>query len=711
MRKILFGLVPLLFICNVCSNADNYELAYQNIIVDTNVGVPLSLLENDSIYPIQITKIGDFVQTIDNLLVSKSYYRFLLSHAVRKYKKDGNIESLNSSCKMIKGKQNKTILSKLCNKKIIFSYQKTKNKIKQIKDYFQSIGFLDVKVLAHIVKNKKNKVVSLEYFVKTGSQYTIEHIHFLCDSRKLSRLVKKNYISSIKPGHNINYEELNEERNLLLNFLCSKDYFHIAAGQLKFNLCKNQIKKTVDIYVQILVPHDIEPQKIKYNTININYVYKNKNYISSINANKFIKPRIVQKAVNIRPGNYYSPQQEERFYNYFHNSDIFNFVSFQKRRINNTLDASLILSLKPKMSFSVYCNFLFSSEDIRNSIEASLKVMNIFHTLDVLDIKASASFTIYNFYQGFVFKDLVCNCNPLLYYPFSHIFNSTNILTTIGCVFNVCRSESTKKQQTQYLVQLLHWQYQIFISNIFSIFTKLVPFEVIMYKKTKERFINPNVNFIFNVNNRKSFLFNLNLETGLNRHKVINPYFKFLFDVVPTIHISNSMYIALRLKYGAILRTDPKISENILFKIGGPNTLRGWEEDTVGPGSAIIFPKKNRVGDMLILLNLETVHKINKHCSVNWFFLDVGNIFNLICLYDPSYEDDGDKVFCWRDFWRKFYIDAGCGIRFNWNFFVVRLDIAFIVFDPTKAPNLGERYFPLTPNFSFVLGLPFDNVI
>ena len=711
MRKRLLYKLCILSLCNVSNKPDNYELIYQNIIVDKNVGAPLWLLENESIYPIQIAKIGDYVQDINNLLVPDSYYRFLLSHAAQKYQKDNNLNNFKTSVNAIIQKKNKKILSKLCNKKITFSHKKVKKKIKQIRNYFESIGFLDVKVRAHIVKNHLKKIVSLEYFVKTGDKYKIGDVHFICDSKKLLHVVNKNYIHSLTSGRYVNYEDLKTEQSLLYKFLCNENYWHIGIEKLKFNLCKNKNKKTVDIYIEILASNDIMAQKIKYNTINVHYHYKNKNYISTIKDSQFIKPHILQKAVDIKPGDYYSLQKEEKLYNYFHSIDVFDLVSFQKQQQNNQLDTSLILSLKPKMSISCYNNIIIQYEDVKNSTEVSVKTINLFHTLDVLDIKTSTSFIIYNFQQGLLFKDVTINATPLFYYPFSYIFNSTKISTTIGCMVNICMAPSEKKQRIQYLIQILNWQYQISLSNIFSIYTKIAPCEIIKYKITGEKFINPNVSLTFKIHYKQSFLMSFNCESGLNFKQIINPYLKFIIETIPTIYLSRCTHISIRCQVGTILRRQPHISENILFNIGGVKTLRGWNEGAVGPGDALLVHKKDRLGDMLILLNIENIYKINNYCSINYFFFDIGNIFKLICLYPESYEEDIEKVFVWRNFWKKLHANIGCGIRLNWNSFVVRFDIAFVVYDPTKYPKLGEKYLSFTPNLNLAFGLPFSNVV
>ena len=714
MKKVLLYILYFLSVYSVFSKTDDFELAYQNIIVDSNISAPVWLLENESIYPIQIIRIGDFIKTINDLFVSDSYYHVLLSRIVQNYKKDGNLERFKASLyDVLRCKKGRQILSGFFNKKIFYSYEKVKKKIKEIISYFQSIGFLDVKVRAHITKNKNKKVVYVEYFVQTGTCYTIGDVHFLCDAKQLLRLVKNSYVFSfVRPLKRVFYEEIKKERILLLKFLENKDYWNISLEQIKFNLCKDKIKKTVDIFIRILADQKIKPQKVKYDNITLNLLYKNENHISTIAGNKFIKPRILQKIIKIKTGDYYSPQQEEDFYNYFHKSNIFDFVSFKKNIHDNQIDASLLLSFNPKISTSINPNFLLSSENFKFFTDMSVKVLNLCHMLDVLDINISINCVIYDFKQGKKLKDFVFSINPLFYYPFSYVFHTPNILTTVGCVANLYPIDNSQKQRIRYFVQILNLQYQTSFSNIFFVSTKLVPIEIVKYKDDEENFINPNIGFTFKLEYPKFFFTKVDLETGINKQETYNPYFKTVLEASPTIHISRYMYTSVRGMFGIILRGAPEIPENILFKIGGNTTLRGWEEGAVGPGNALVFKDQDRLGDMFILFNLENIYKISKYCSINCFFLDVGNIFKFVKLYFDDYWWGVDEVAFQREnFWKKLFADAGFGIRFNWNFFVIRFDIAFVIYDPTKNDVLWKRYLPLTPNFVFTCGLPFGNVV
>lgn len=142
------------------------------------------------------------------------------------------------------------------------------------------------------------------------------------------------------------------------------------------------------------------------------------------------------------------------------------------------------------------------------------------------------------------------------------------------------------------------------------------------------------------------------------------------------------------------------------FYAGGSNDMRGWNYRSLGPGS---FSDPNAVGiekmgDLIIQANLEYRFPI-----YSWFkgalFVDVGNIW----LLDESENYPGGK-FSASTFAGELAVNAGLGLRLDFNFFIFRVDAAA----PFKDPSLpaGERW--QTDNirmkdviWNFGIGYPF----
>lgn len=128
---------------------------------------------------------------------------------------------------------------------------------------------------------------------------------------------------------------------------------------------------------------------------------------------------------------------------------------------------------------------------------------------------------------------------------------------------------------------------------------------------------------------------------------------------------------------------------------GGANGLRAWEARTLGPGSFLndTLPVAiDQIGDVKFEANIEYRFDIMKILE-GAFFADIGNIWML--KEDPR-RPGGDFKF--NRFYKELAVGAGLGARFDFSFFIIRLDAALPIRDP-KLPR-GERWL-LQPKDSY----------
>lgn len=124
------------------------------------------------------------------------------------------------------------------------------------------------------------------------------------------------------------------------------------------------------------------------------------------------------------------------------------------------------------------------------------------------------------------------------------------------------------------------------------------------------------------------------------------------------------------------------------FFAGGPNSLRGWGYRHLGPGGYNTHNQNksmlDQTGDLKFEFNAEyrfNLYKIFKAA----LFTDIGNIWLL--------KDDPDKPlanFNPNRFIKELAWDVGIGLRMDLNFFVMRLDLGYALYDP--AFNVGDRW-------------------
>ncbi len=143
------------------------------------------------------------------------------------------------------------------------------------------------------------------------------------------------------------------------------------------------------------------------------------------------------------------------------------------------------------------------------------------------------------------------------------------------------------------------------------------------------------------------------------------------------------------------------------FYAGGANSVRGWSESTLGPGIYKRMDEKrrdyNQVGDIKIDLSMEY------RAKMFWVlegaaFLDAGNIWTI-----KNYPEQKGGVFDPTNFLRQLAIAYGAGLRFDFSFFIFRLDVGARLFDPVRNRREQWRIKPSSSDFAFhlAIGYPF----
>ncbi|WP_338350970.1 BamA/TamA family outer membrane protein [Nonlabens tegetincola] len=163
-------------------------------------------------------------------------------------------------------------------------------------------------------------------------------------------------------------------------------------------------------------------------------------------------------------------------------------------------------------------------------------------------------------------------------------------------------------------------------------------------------------------------------------------YVKTEFDYVKHWQYYNGHVLAIRTFAGIAIPYGN--SDNIpfirSFFAGGPNDNRAWQAYELGPGRTGGINDFNEA-NMKIALNAEYRFPITGAFK-GAVFADIGNIWNVL-----DSEDDPDAIF--NDFsdLGALAIGTGVGLRYDFGFFVMRLDAGFKTYNPAADP--GERWF------------------
>ncbi|WP_449224259.1 translocation and assembly module lipoprotein TamL [Aquimarina rubra] len=135
---------------------------------------------------------------------------------------------------------------------------------------------------------------------------------------------------------------------------------------------------------------------------------------------------------------------------------------------------------------------------------------------------------------------------------------------------------------------------------------------------------------------------------------------------------------------------------------GGPNDNRAWLPYDLGPGSS---GGRNEFNEANMKLAINAEYRYNILGALNGaFFIDAGNIWNVL----DSVEEE-DAVFSKWDDLQEIAVGSGLGLRYDFDFFVVRLDLGFKTFNPAniedqrwfKGYNFSEGVYNVGINYPF----------
>ncbi|MBC8083144.1 MAG: BamA/TamA family outer membrane protein, partial [Hymenobacter sp.] len=204
-------------------------------------------------------------------------------------------------------------------------------------------------------------------------------------------------------------------------------------------------------------------------------------------------------------------------------------------------------------------------------------------------------------------------------------------------------------------------------------------------------------------------------------------------------HLTPSTFFVWRLNGGivhALTRTPDLLTNTNEFFVpydksffaGGSTSLRAWQPRRLGPGgySPLRTVKNEQVRDFVteqpgeLLLEGSVEYRFPIYNFIKGaLFTDFGNVWGL---QERKEEDRSSPAygsylrpgaqFQFNSFYRQIAVGSGLGIRFDFTFLILRLDIATKVYDPT-APSTDRwalRKFDTSANpiaFNLGIGYPF----
>ncbi|WP_296380877.1 BamA/TamA family outer membrane protein [Winogradskyella sp.] len=168
-------------------------------------------------------------------------------------------------------------------------------------------------------------------------------------------------------------------------------------------------------------------------------------------------------------------------------------------------------------------------------------------------------------------------------------------------------------------------------------------------------------------------------------------YFKTELDYIKYVDLGRNNVFAFRAYSGIAI---PYGNSNSIpfaesFFAGGPNDNRAWTAYNLGPGSS---KTTNEFNEANFKIHLSAEQRFSLFGALRGaLFVDAGNIWNVL-------DNVEEEAATFTDFssLKDIAVGSGFGLRYDFDFFVLRFDIGFKTYDPSQ--DIGNRWFK---NYNF----------
>ena len=634
---------------------------------------------------------------------------------------------------------------------VVYDPDMVDSSIENLKNHLSYLGYYNSDVSSSIAVTKKR--VQVTYNVTLGKQYPISKITYtLPDNKEFAESFLKDTTNlSIKPGDYLSESALQAETERSSQVLRNQGYYSFNKNYYFFEADTLTIpgsallNLTVNEYTRNETPKDAQPiRKFYINDVKISYP----------NTLKF-RNNILRELTTITPGEVYSADEINRTYSRLTALKVFSSVNIGMTPVDTDLvDCSI------SMAQSKLQGFKFNLESSVNSTglfgvspQVSYYHKNIFRGGEWLNLSFMGNFQFkfnddvrsneFGVSAGLSFPKFF----PLPYRFFKGAIPRTDV--------NLTYNYQSRPEYTRNIISVTYGYNGNFKRRFFY---QAYPLQmnVVRLFDLDEKFYKSLVNDPFLLN---AYQDHFDFGSGATLYYTTNPdntpkvphfYSRLQFDIAGNllsafkplmeknsngqgmiwntpfsqfvrgeITLSKTWFlgkkskqsIATRLQAGAgyAYGNSTSLPFEKHFYAGGSNSLRGWQARTVGPGTAprdTSFVIPNQTGDMKLEANIE--YRFDLFWKLEGaLFIDAGNVWTLKA---DDTEEGQQSLFSWKDFGSSIAANWGAGIRLDFGFLLLRVDMGLKVHDPARQQrwvNPGEWFKGDNYALHFGVGYPF----
>jgi len=644
---------------------------------------------------------------------------------------------------------------------VIFDTTKASATRQQIAAYLLATGFFQNHVT--YTTTEKNKKVTLNFNINENVPYTYSQVNYVIADPAIRHIIDSTRAQSlVRVNQKYNEETLANERSRIELLLKNLGYYQFTKQFITVEPDTSFEQNRVRLGIIIANNNDSLPHQVfRINQVNFKLdanrerfglvrdtiLYNNVYYLAYEHR---LSPRILDKKIQIRPGQLYSLNRTIATQQQLTGLDMFRYINVSFLPADSSLTAIINSSPSRRFQETTEAGISYSAGLPGPFANFRLRVRNLFRGAELLEIglrgAAEGQFSVednasvitreFGANLAFIFPQFLIPFRTNQYFSGFNPRTRLNLnYTNINRIeFNRINNQLTfdyiwqKSPQLQYVftplditinqtdIKSSRFQESLYVTNSNQ--------ELTTYGKSFQDAFVSSMNFsvLYNSNNYNHTLDATYLrlyleEAGLVGSMFLNENYnnlhvfefgRFIADYRRYLKLSRTNFLVSRINFGIArsIKQNDYLPYDKYFYAGGGTSLRAFLPRRLGPGSyfpqqydslgvGIInadgSPKRNiyseQQGELLIEGNLEyRFHIFNVMNGA--LFTDVGNIWMLT----PD-EDRGEKAqFKFNRFYKEFAVGAGFGLRFDFTFLIARVDIASRIYDPTNQP--GHRFLP-----------------
>lgn len=641
---------------------------------------------------------------------------------------------------------------------VLYDSLSTRKSIEDLQMQLVNMGFLRAGV---DVKTKtKNKKIDVTYLLHPERPYFIRHIDYVIQDSLVDSLLQLHIPKNrgLKEGMRFSVDNLDGERKRITQKLTSLGYYRFNKEFITFQADTVAHAQDVDVVLVLRKPRDNEGNEYAHQR----YWVRDITYQSGDMEDSVIHLRkgVLRKNTFVKRNNYYSAEDLRNTYNHFGRLGAVRYtnISWKEQPDSNLLDCQIQVSTNKPSTISFQPEGTNTAGDLGAAASLTYQNRNLFRGSENLSIELRAAYEAikglegynnYNFLEYSLGADLTFPrfIAPFLSADMRRRINATSEVSLLydlqnrpefhRRVFSVGWKYKwrNRNHHDSYRIDLLDLNY-ISMPWISETFKR----EYLDDTHSHNAILRYNYENLFIMKFGVGYTYNngiiairANAETAgnllglaantLNFHcndegqytlldVAYAQYVKADFDITRNIKIDYHNQLVFHAGLGIAY---PYGNSTILpfekrYFSGGANSVRGWSVRSLGPGKYISRDGRidfiNQTGDMKLDLNMEyRAHLFWKLGMA--LFVDAGNIWTL-----RSYDEQPGGQFKFSEFWQQLAVGYGLGFRFNFDYFILRFDMAMKAVNPAYEER--KDHYPIVhPRFSrdfafhFAVGLPF----